>query len=96
MEITHFYVLGRVQGVGYRAWAVRTARQLNIEGWVRNRTNGSVEIYAQGESVALSTFRQMCLKGPLWSRVEKLDPVTQPTAFVPPVEPGVFQQQGTV
>ncbi len=95
MEIAHFYVIGRVQGVGYRAWTVRTARQLGLSGWVRNRINGSVEIYASGSEQSINLLRQMCLKGPLWSRVTHLEAVTIPESFIP-IEEGVFGQKPTL
>ncbi len=95
MQIAHFYVIGRVQGVGYRAWTVRTAHQLGLSGWVRNRINGTVEIYASGSAESINLLRQMCLKGPLWSRVQRLDVVTIPES-VQPIDEGVFVQKPTV
>ena len=94
--ILHFYVFGRVQGVGYRAWTVRTAQQYGLYGWVRNRRNGCVEIYVQGHPQTTELFRQMCLKGPLWSRVSNLMPVSIPNAPIPPIECGIFKQIATV
>lgn len=96
METAHFYVIGRVQGVGYRAWTVRTAQKLGISGWVRNRMNGTVEIYAQGDTTNLDTFRKMCLEGPFWSRVQRLEAITSPDAPLSPVSNGVFEQKPTV
>ena len=95
-HLIHFYVFGRVQGVGYRAWTVRTAKEYGLIGWVRNRRNGSVEIYAQGRLENLELFRQACLKGPLWSRVDNLMPVSIPDAPLIPIEEGIFKQIGTV
>lgn len=95
-HLIHFYVFGRVQGVGYRAWTVRTAKQFNLSGWVRNRRNGCVEIYAQGDLKNIELFRQSCLKGPLWSRVDNLMPVSTPDAPLFPIEDGIFKQIGTV
>ena len=92
----HFYVFGRVQGVGYRAWTVRTAQQFGLSGWVRNRRNGCVEIYAQGSSENLNLFRQQCLNGPLWSRVDTLQPVSIPDAPMLPIEANIFKQAPTV
>jgi acylphosphatase len=57
-------VNGRVQGVGYRWWAVQTARGLGLAGWVRNRANGSVEILAIGEAEALEQLAVACRGGP--------------------------------
>ena len=44
----HFTVSGRVQGVGFRNWAQKTAQKMNISGWVRNLSDGRVEIKALG------------------------------------------------
>ncbi len=95
-ETAHFYVTGCVQGVGYRAWTVRTARQLNLTGWVRNRMNGSVEICATGTLETINLFRQMCLKGPLWSRVDRLEAITIPDAIQPVTDNTLFVQMPTV
>jgi acylphosphatase len=55
---------GRVQGVGYRWWAVETARSLGLAGWVRNRADGSVEILAIGEAEQIRQFAKACCTGP--------------------------------
>lgn len=57
-------VRGRVQGVGYRAWAVGTARALGLSGWVRNRRDGTVEILAAGPAEALERLAAACRRGP--------------------------------
>jgi len=49
-------VEGRVQGVGFRYWTVQVAREFDITGWVRNCPDYSVEIFAEGEGVALYDF----------------------------------------
>ena len=69
MEKIRFIVDGRVQGVGFRYFVLRQAEHLNITGWVRNNMDGSVEILAKGEAVAVSDFLNCCLKGPLFSKV---------------------------
>lgn len=48
-----FTIQGRVQGVGFRAWAAQDARRLGLTGWVRNASDGSVELYAEGPVNAL-------------------------------------------
>ena len=60
---------GGVQGVGYRWWALEAARTLGLDGWVRNRQDGSVEIMAIGEPLAIDDMAAACAMGPRASRV---------------------------
>ncbi len=96
MKEVHFYVFGRVQGVGYRAWCVRQAKTLGLSGWVRNRADGSVEVKALGEDVSLNIFLSECKKGPLWAHVKSLQPIAMPNALQPEIVEGVFLQKPTV
>jgi acylphosphatase len=57
-------ITGRVQGVGYRWWAERQARALALDGWVRNCPDGSVELLAIGDEVALERMAEACRGGP--------------------------------
>ncbi len=63
-------ITGRVQGVGYRDWAMREARALGLRGWVRNRRDGSVEALAVGPDEAVQLFVQSCHRGPGPARVD--------------------------
>jgi acylphosphatase len=60
---------GGVQGVGYRWWAVEAARSLGLDGWVRNRQDGSVEILAIGQPQAVEDLAAACAMGPRAARV---------------------------
>jgi acylphosphatase len=60
---------GGVQGVGYRWWVVEMARTLRVDGWVRNRQDGSVEILAIGEPPAVGDLASACGVGPRGARV---------------------------
>jgi acylphosphatase len=65
-------IIGQVQGVGYRIWATRTAASLGLRGWVRNRTDGSVEALVTGTPDAVDTMVAACGKGPLGAAVAKV------------------------
>lgn len=71
--IRRLLVHGRVQGVWYRGWAVDTARALGLDGWVRNRRDGSVEILASGADEAVELFIERCRQGPAAARVERVE-----------------------
>ena len=62
-------ITGSVQGVGYRVWATRTAAGLGLRGWVRNRSDGSVEALATGVPDAVSAMIEACRQGPHGARV---------------------------
>ena len=63
-------IRGRVQGVGYRAWVEHRARAHHLEGWVRNRRDGSVEALFAGPADAVSEMIAECRHGPSSARVE--------------------------
>jgi acylphosphatase len=76
----HVLVRGRVQGVGFR-WHVREiARQLGLAGWVRNRTDGSVEVAADGAAPALEQLRDALRRGPSGASVTAVDDVEDRSA----------------
>ncbi|MBS0471654.1 MAG: acylphosphatase [Proteobacteria bacterium] len=64
-ELTHLRlkIQGRVQGVGYRDHIVAEATKLGIDGWVRNRSDGSVEALVSGPDAAVQTLVGLCIKG---------------------------------
>jgi len=64
MTAKKFTVTGRVQGVGFRYFVLRQARELNINGWVRNRADASVEIWAEGSSLDIETLETLLHQGP--------------------------------
>jgi len=73
-----FRVHGVVQGVWFRDWTVMTAQRLGVDGWVRNRRDGTVEIKAVGGAEVVEALRQACLEGPERAEVARID-VTETT-----------------
>jgi acylphosphatase len=63
-------ITGRVQGVGYRAWVEHQARNHDLEGWVRNRRDGSVEAVFAGPANVVADLVARCRRGPSTARVE--------------------------
>jgi acylphosphatase len=72
LEIRHIFIEGRVQGVGYRDFVRRHAQRLGIRGWVRNRSDGSVEAHIVGSLADVETLFAELRKGPPHSRVANL------------------------
>jgi acylphosphatase len=68
-----FIVRGRVQGVGFRYFAIRAARKCGVVGTVRNTADGSVEAIAEGEADAISRFRRELERGPSYSHVTAVE-----------------------
>jgi acylphosphatase len=66
-------VHGHVQGVWFRDWTRREARELAVDGWVRNRRDGTVEILAAGEADAIETLIARLREGSPNARVDRLD-----------------------
>ena len=68
-----FVVRGRVQGVGFRWFVEREAHILGISGWVRNNSDGSVEVLAQGSREQLLGLRSRLRQGPRAARVDDVE-----------------------
>ena len=81
-------VKGRVQGVGFRWFAERAARELGVRGWVRNLPDGTVETLAAGDDAALARFRAALTSGPPASSVDAVEESEGSTAGL---EPGRFE-----
>ena len=68
----HVLVEGRVQGVGFRYFVIQSVRDLAISGWVRNLSDGRVEILAEGKREDLEAMLQRVRKGPSASKVNRV------------------------
>jgi acylphosphatase len=64
---------GDVQGIGFRDFAVREANVRKLKGWVRNRSDGSLEAVASGPQPIVEEFIATCLKGPRGARITALN-----------------------
>lgn len=82
---------GRVQGVWYRGWSVERALAHGLDGWVRNRTDGTVEIALSGEEAAVERMIEECRRGPSAARVTRIER----SDLAEPVESG-FRQLPTL
>jgi acylphosphatase len=68
--IRRVLIRGRVQGVGYRAWVEHQAVGLGLQGWVRNRRDGSVEALFEGADDVVDSMVAACRRGPFSARVD--------------------------
>ena len=73
METKQYRIFGKVQGVWFRASTQKKAKELGVNGWVRNETDGSVTAVAQGDPDNLKEFRAWCEEGPSRARVERIE-----------------------
>jgi acylphosphatase len=69
MRSARLRIAGRVQGVGYRAWAIATAARMGLRGWVRNRSDGTVEALVIGGEDEVVAMIEACREGPFAARV---------------------------
>lgn len=68
-----FLVVGRVQGVAFRAHCHAEAERLRLAGFVRNRADGAVEGEAEGDGAQVAAFCEWLHRGSPWSKVERVD-----------------------
>ncbi len=86
--VVHVRVTGRVQGVWYRGWTVEESSRRGLDGWVRNRPDGSVEAVFAGPKDAVDEMVEACRRGPPSARVERV--TAEPPAEMP--SPGFVQR----
>jgi acylphosphatase len=72
-RVVHLLIRGRVQGVGFRAFVEDEAAARQLDGWVRNRRDGSVEAVAAGPREAVDSWIEAVRQGPPASRVDALE-----------------------
>lgn len=87
-------IKGRVQGIGFRRWAVAKACEIGgLSGWVHNEYDGSVLILMSGEEDKIDAMLLACQKGSMFSRVDRVEFVVgRMSSFFPPVEDGIFKR----
>lgn len=78
MKSFQIKVTGKVQNVGFRYYTRKKAHESGLSGYVRNQSDGSVYIEAEGEEGLLSEFLSWCHHGPTWARVDAVDVQEQP------------------
>jgi len=66
-------ITGKVQGVWYRGWTVEQATKLGLDGWVRNRADGTVEALMVGQEPQVDQMITLCWQGPKFSKVLEID-----------------------
>ena len=66
-------IFGRVQGVGFRFFIYRNAKNLGLKGWVRNLADGTVEAVFEGEDEKIKEILELCKKGPPLARVKRVE-----------------------
>jgi acylphosphatase len=71
-KTSRLVVVGRVQGVGFRAFLAREATRLNLSGWARNRGVSEVEALVSGDAAAVARFVALARRGPAGARVDAL------------------------
>ena len=64
---------GFVQAVGFRNFTIEEARKLGLDGWVRNRSDGTVEVLVSGANATVEIFVGVCMRGPVGSRVNNVE-----------------------
>lgn len=69
----HYFISGRVQGVGFRAFTQSLAEEMSLIGWVRNLSDGRVEVLIRGPETTLEQFESRLRQGPAHGRVDFIE-----------------------
>jgi len=78
-RVVHVRIDGRVQGVGFRWFVARAARDLALSGWVRNAADGSVEVLAAGAADSVASLLTALRRGPPHANVQFVDVDDRPS-----------------
>ena len=78
MKAFQINISGRVQGVCFRASARDEAKRIGVSGWVRNLSDGSVELFMQGPEEKVNRLLSWCYQGPAGASVTDVDYVEKP------------------
>lgn len=78
MTAVHVMIEGRVQGVGFRAWVEREAKQRRLAGWVRNTSGGAVEAVFSGDDAQVRGMVEACHRGPRMASVRTVKTAIHP------------------
>jgi acylphosphatase len=73
LQARRYGISGRVQGVGYRYFAQRAAREIGVTGWARNLDDGSVEVHANGTMTQLENLESRLRRGPRSADVRSVE-----------------------
>lgn len=73
MTAKRLVIAGHVHGVGFRDWMIETAVTLGVSGWVRNRSDGTVEALVYGPTPAVEELLRACRRGPRLARVDSIE-----------------------
>lgn len=79
MRAVRIRIEGRVQGVGFRAFVEREAQARTLDGFVRNRRDGGVEIVAAGPATDIGSFIEACRRGPRGSKIAMIKVIDEPS-----------------
>ena len=79
IRTVNILISGRVQGVGFRWFTKHKAQDFGVNGTVKNRDDGRVEVIAQAKADILEPFIEWCHQGPITARVDKVELIDLPT-----------------
>ena len=95
-RVVHVVIRGRVHGVGFRAWTRHHAELKGLEGWVRNRRDGTVEALFAGDDDSVGAMLSACRQGPSGARVECVETSEGDRHALPRPGSGRFEILATV
>ena len=95
-RVVHVLIRGRVHGVGFRAWTRHHAELKGLEGWVRNRRDGTVEAVFAGDEDGIGAMLKACREGPSGAKVEDVETEEGDERAIPRPGSGRFEVLGTI